>query len=84
MIGDISAIIVAVFMIVFAIVGASWKLSNVLRGMTKDFTDKHIELALEVRGHNKRLDAHKDILDKLEKEIKTLNINSNQERKCKS
>jgi len=64
-VADIFAIIGSSLLVIAFVVGAAWKLANILR-----------DLAVEVKGHNERLDFHKQLLDDLKKEVKTLQINS--------
>jgi len=64
MIAEVCAIVGTGVTIIVFIVVATWKLATILK-----------DLALEVRGHNKRLDFHKELLDELKVEIKTSQLN---------
>ena len=63
MIMDILAIIISSLVIVGSIIATACKVSISLG-----------KLAQEVRGHNKRLDTHADILETMRKEIKSIQI----------
>lgn len=61
MILDIVAIIISGIVLLSAIVGVGWRIGFLLGRLTQ-----------EVRGHNKRLDEHAEILENVRMECKSL------------